>query len=320
MERDYYHILQVAPQASFEVIKSAYRALLKDGAMHPDLGGNPKVAQALNEAYQVLSDPATRSEYDAMLKKAARIPNMPPNRPKRNPNQLLCPHCKAPNAIESWDHAPKQRCHACKRRLLPVFKTEGSEVKSAHRLGIFLFEKGMVERALREFEMAVHLRPKSDTLHYWKGRCLYSRHLFKKAKFSFSAAAQLQPAKFHYHFWLGQACFAIHHKHEAILAFQKALTKRPHHAGTMLRLANCHYELGNGDKAKALLQKGLMRHPDQIQMYVLLGFILIRQDDHANALKVFSRLQQLFPRHALAQKYTTLLSSSSQKAEEIPHH
>lgn len=63
--RGYYRILQVAPTASPEQIKQAYRALAK--ALHPDLNRGQDTTQAfqtVNEAYSVLSDPAQRAAYD----------------------------------------------------------------------------------------------------------------------------------------------------------------------------------------------------------------------------------------------------------------
>jgi len=63
--RGYYRILRVAPSASQEQIKQAYRALAK--ALHPDLNrgeDTTQAFQAVNEAYSVLSDPVQRASYD----------------------------------------------------------------------------------------------------------------------------------------------------------------------------------------------------------------------------------------------------------------
>lgn len=65
--KDYYKILQVAPDASTEVIRMAYKALAKK--YHPDL--NPRQEEAaqekmknVNEAYEILSDKDKRWQYD----------------------------------------------------------------------------------------------------------------------------------------------------------------------------------------------------------------------------------------------------------------
>src|SRR4051794_38364056 len=66
IEKDYYAALGVAKDADAAAIKKAYRQLARE--LHPDK--NPGNTQAetrfkeVSEAYDVLSDPKRRSEYD----------------------------------------------------------------------------------------------------------------------------------------------------------------------------------------------------------------------------------------------------------------
>lgn len=60
--KTHYELLEVHPRASQEVIQAAHRALIR--RHHPDSGGDPAMAKALNEAYSVLSDADRRSRYD----------------------------------------------------------------------------------------------------------------------------------------------------------------------------------------------------------------------------------------------------------------
>lgn len=69
--KNYYEILQVNKNASPEIIKVAYKLLVKKN--HPDLkeGAEKQIAEEkikeINEAYDVLSDPSKKDEYDATL-------------------------------------------------------------------------------------------------------------------------------------------------------------------------------------------------------------------------------------------------------------
>jgi molecular chaperone DnaJ len=64
--KDYYKIIGVAKDATPDDIKRAYRKLARK--YHPDLNPGDKTAEQkfkeLNEAYEVLSDPKKRAEYD----------------------------------------------------------------------------------------------------------------------------------------------------------------------------------------------------------------------------------------------------------------
>src|SRR3954469_25533126 len=66
VEKDYYQALGVAKDASQADIKKAYRKLARE--LHPDKNPGDAAAEGrfkdVSEAYDVLSDPAQRKEYD----------------------------------------------------------------------------------------------------------------------------------------------------------------------------------------------------------------------------------------------------------------
>jgi DnaJ-class molecular chaperone len=62
MRMDYYSILGVPKGSSDQDIKKAYRKLAMQH--HPDRGGDQNKFQQIQEAYDTLSDPAKRSQYD----------------------------------------------------------------------------------------------------------------------------------------------------------------------------------------------------------------------------------------------------------------
>ena len=77
MSENYYEILQVSPQASSAVIKAAYKAMAQQ--YHPDnYHDNGVMMRKVNEAYDVLNDPARRKKYDELV-----FPKAKPDYPER---------------------------------------------------------------------------------------------------------------------------------------------------------------------------------------------------------------------------------------------
>jgi curved DNA-binding protein CbpA len=67
-----YDDLGLSPRCTFDEIKQRYRALAQQH--HPDKGGDENVFKKIKLAYEVLSDPSRRAEYDATGKIQEDIP------------------------------------------------------------------------------------------------------------------------------------------------------------------------------------------------------------------------------------------------------
>ncbi len=72
--KDYYRILQVWPGAEQGVIEAAYHRLLRK---HQAYGDTAEGMRGIKEAYQVLSDPVARADYDASRRIQARPEDLP---------------------------------------------------------------------------------------------------------------------------------------------------------------------------------------------------------------------------------------------------
>lgn len=157
---DYYATLQVHPKAVDAVIAKAYRELCK--VYHPDAGGSVDQMRRLNEAYEVLSDPAQRAAYDMQSgrlpwrrRPAPPAPKKPaPRRPDVglpwwDPAAANRPLAWVPGAPQPgktypferprlpWDKPFDQRhgrvvaCARCQAQVLVVFKPEAPRWQGA---------------------------------------------------------------------------------------------------------------------------------------------------------------------------------------------
>ncbi len=124
--RNFYRILQVQPDAPIEIIRASYRTLMRELKQHPDLGGSTYAATLLNEAYQTLSDPVRRAEYDRELSAKYTKNAAPRDGEAKSPlATLFCPSCRRPLARK----APKNSaCPACGGNL----STKDTEVPAPH--------------------------------------------------------------------------------------------------------------------------------------------------------------------------------------------
>jgi|SRR4029453_6980652 curved DNA-binding protein CbpA len=71
--KDPHSVLGITPQASEREIRSAYRALAKK--LHPDTGAgsSEEKFRAIQDAYEVLSDPEKRRSYNRARQRAAAV-------------------------------------------------------------------------------------------------------------------------------------------------------------------------------------------------------------------------------------------------------
>jgi curved DNA-binding protein CbpA len=128
--RNYYRVLQVQPDAPLEIIQASYRTLMKKLKHHPDLGGDEWNAAVINEAYETLTDPHKRHEYDKKLLTQYTKRTFPDNGLSENHvTNTSCPFCKS---MLSRKGKQEENCPSCMSPLKPVH-AEGTETHNHDR-------------------------------------------------------------------------------------------------------------------------------------------------------------------------------------------
>ena len=67
IDKNYYDLLKISKEADSDEIKKAYRKAALEH--HPDKGGTDQMFHAIKDAYDILSDPIKKRNYDKDLKK-----------------------------------------------------------------------------------------------------------------------------------------------------------------------------------------------------------------------------------------------------------
>jgi molecular chaperone DnaJ len=102
MARNHYRVLGVRNEATPEEIKSAYRRRARES--HPDrTGTGAESFREVQEAYELLSDPARRGAYDRTLAQAAgQSGNPAPARVRARPQPAPSPMAARTRGLRSW--------------------------------------------------------------------------------------------------------------------------------------------------------------------------------------------------------------------------
>jgi curved DNA-binding protein CbpA len=152
--RTFYEILEIEPLASSDQIRAAFRRLARE--RHPDrFQGAVRAAaelefQAITEAYNVLSDPNQRRQYDqavtATAKKAQQLTN-----PREVARALLAKATSLANAGQSSE---------AREYFAQAVAHDPNNAKAHHLYGLFLSKQaGSSDDALRQIDQAVKLEP-----------------------------------------------------------------------------------------------------------------------------------------------------------------
>lgn len=103
MDDDPYEVLGVSRTAPDSVIKAAYKARIRE--THPDNGGDPAAAQAVNDAYAALTDPDRRARLDQQPRRSTPPPAPAPE-PAAGPPSSPQSHQSAPTPVYATHDLP----------------------------------------------------------------------------------------------------------------------------------------------------------------------------------------------------------------------
>lgn len=118
--KNYYRVLSVAATATVAELKAAYRKAAL--ATHPDQTGaaDGSLFAQVNEAYQVLSDPVRRTEYEEVyIECAGRL------------GYVVCEVCFTQNRLPRFGAKKIPKCGGCRAKLAVTPQERDSRIRDA---------------------------------------------------------------------------------------------------------------------------------------------------------------------------------------------
>src|SRR6202012_5045679 len=129
-------------------------------------------------------------------------------------------------------------------------------------------------------------------------------------------ALELDPQLPLAHELLGEVALAGEHLDVAIAEFEKERQRNPLDGSIYDRLGDAHIRAGDYTKAQQSLQRALLLEPNATGPYILLGKVLLKQKDPANAMMYLERAEKMDPGNYMTHSLLGQVYRSLGRAED----
>ena len=137
--------------------------------------------------------------------------------------------------------------------------------------------------------------PDSAPAYLLAARMLLRREYVPVAQQFARKALELDPQLPLAHALLGEVALAGEHLDEAITEFEKERVRNPLDGSVYDRLGDAYTRAGDYIKAQKALQQALLLEPNATGPYILLGKVLLKQQDSVNAAMYLERAEKMDP-------------------------
>jgi predicted Zn-dependent protease len=151
------------------------------------------------------------------------------------------------------------------------------------------------DNARKAFAIQYGFPPDSASAYLLAARMLFRRDYRPIAQQFAHKAIELDPQLPLAHMLLGEMALASEHLDEAIAEFEKERTHNPLDGYVYDRLGDAYTRNGDNVKAQQSLQQALLLEPNSTGPFILLGKVLLKQNDPANAIMYLERAERMDP-------------------------
>jgi curved DNA-binding protein CbpA len=299
LDRPYHALLGVAPDADIRAIKRAYFELSKE--FHPDrhfrrrIGGFAprleRIFMKIVEAYELLSDPATRAEIERSMIQAPPPPESP-----AEPEAETAPH-QPPPAPVSGKRAALDRLRQHFRIPEKVLTERRFKAKQFYQAAMISAKKGRWIEAGGSIRLAIAFDPWDDEYKRAFADVQAQVHQVRASDLLREADASLDARS----------------QSEAMRMYEEALSYRPCDPETNQKAAQLALELGDLDAAREYAETACELSPQEVAPHRTLGKALARAGLRDRAKEVLNRALEIDPDDAESKAEIDSLKRSRSK-------
>ena len=164
-----------------------------------------------------------------------------------------------------------------------------------NNLGNALFNRGQVDDAINQFQMALDLHPNYDSAHNNLGTALLRKGQVDDAIAQFQKAVEINPTFAGAHNNLGKALSTKGLSDQAMAEYQKAEELNPNDAPAFADLGDVLLQKGQVEQAMANYQKALEIDPNNSDANNNVGFVLAQQGQFNEAIAYYHKALETDP-------------------------
>jgi len=173
--------------------------------------------------------------------------------------------------------------------------TSQTRVDPSYVLALCYLDTRNYDNARRAFAAQYGFPPDSAPAYLLAARMLLRREYLPVAQQFATKALELDPQLPLAHALLGEIALAGEHLDVAIAEFERERQRNPLDGSIYDRLGDAYTRAGDYTKAQQSLQRALLLEPNATGPYILLGKVLLKRQDPANATMYLERAEKMDP-------------------------
>jgi len=234
--------------------------------------------------------------------------------------ELYCADNEIDYAIFT-DNELKQRCASIQIDAIEdKINRLPNRFASLSYLGNLYVLKGRASEAIRYYQQAVQIAPRSASAHNNLGVAFLDQSLFDEAIDHLSESLRLDPENPKAQYNLGMALSKQGRLDEAVARFSEALRLNPDYEKAHYRLGLARTNQEQLTEAVRHFSEALRIKPDYLEAHNELGIVLVKQGRFDDAVRHFSRALQINPGYAEAHNNLGIALASKGDVEDAVVH